>query len=128
VRGDVLGNSLATVEGTGGDDAPTILLAGHIDEIGVIVTHVDDRGYLYLEGIGGWDPQVLVAQRIRFLGRDGDVFGVVGRKPIHALKPEERDKAAKMSDLWVDIGATSRAEALERIVLDEVRAPTTSDP
>ena len=119
VHGDVLGNSLATVEGTGGADAPTILLAGHIDEIGVIVTHVDDRGYLYLEGIGGWDPQVLVAQRIRFLGRDGDVFGVVGRKPIHALKPEERDKAAKMSDLWVDIGATSRAEALERIAIGD---------
>jgi len=119
VRKDVVGNSLATVEGTGGDAAPTILLAGHIDEIGVIVTHVDDRGYVYLEGIGGWDPQVLVAQRIRFLGRHGDVVGVVGRKPIHALKPEERDKAAKFSDLWVDIGATSRAEALERIAIGD---------
>lgn len=115
VRKDVVGNSLATVEGTGGDAAPTILLAGHIDEIGVIVTHVDDRGYVYVEGIGGWDPQVLVAQRLRFLGRHGDVTGVVGRKPIHALKPEERDKAVKLADLWVDIGATSRSEALERI-------------
>ena len=73
VRADVVGNSFATVEGGGG---PTILLAGHIDEIGIIVTWIDDNGFIYFEPIGGWDPQVLVAQRIRFLGRHGDVFGV----------------------------------------------------
>ena len=115
VRKDVVGNSLATVDGTGGSAAPTILLAGHIDEIGVIVTHIDDRGYVFFEGIGGWDPPVLVAQRLRFLGQHGDVVGVVGRKPIHAFKPDERDKGVKLADLWADIGATSRAEALERI-------------
>ena len=71
VRADVVGNSLATVEGSGG---PTILLAGHIDEIGVIITYIDDNGFIYFEPIGGWDPQVLVGQRMRFLGRNGDVF------------------------------------------------------
>ena len=112
VSADVVGNSLAAVDGAGG---PTILLAGHIDEIGIIVTYVDENGFVYFEPIGGWDPQVLVAQRIRFIGRHGDVFGVVGKKPIHLIKPEEREKASKITDLWVDIGARTKAEALEHL-------------
>ena len=112
VSADVVGNSFATVEGQGG---PTILLAGHIDEIGIIVTWIDEHGFVYFEPIGGWDPQVLVAQRIRILGRNGDVFGVIGKKPIHLMKPDEREKASKITDLWIDIGATNRAEALQHI-------------
>jgi putative aminopeptidase FrvX len=112
VSADVVGNSLAVVEGAGG---LTILLAGHIDEIGIIVTYVDENGFVYFEPIGGWDPQVLVAQRIRFIGRHGDVFGVIGKKPIHLIKPEEREKASKITDLWVDVGSTSKAETLERL-------------
>ncbi|HEX3159862.1 MAG TPA: M42 family metallopeptidase [Gemmatimonadaceae bacterium] len=112
VRGDVMGNSIAVVNPTG---SPTIMLAGHIDEIGLIVNYVDDDGFVYVGPIGGWDPQVLVAQRIRLVGRDGDVIGVVGKKPIHLMKQEDREKASKMTDLWVDIGARSKAEALERI-------------
>jgi endoglucanase len=109
---DVAGNSTAEVNSSG---QPTIMLAGHIDEIGVIVTHIDDDGFVYIAPIGGWDPQVLVGQRIRFLAREGDVLGVVGRKPIHRLKPEERDKAVRLSDLWVDIGASSRNDAARTI-------------
>jgi endoglucanase len=109
VSADVHGNSIASVEGTGG--GPTILLAGHIDEIGVIVTWIDDEGYVYIGPIGGWDPQVLVGQRLRFIGRHGTVLGVVGKKPIHLMKPAEREKASQFSDLWVDIGATDRAQA-----------------
>ena len=112
VRGDVAGNSIATVNATG---APTIMLAGHIDEIGLIVTYIDDDGYLYFSGIGGWDPQVLVGQRVRLLGRVGDVFGVVGKKPVHLIKTEDRDRASKVTDLWVDIGAGNRAEAEGRV-------------
>src|SRR6185437_6202657 len=108
VRGDVAGNSIATVNADGG---PTIMLAGHIDVIGLIVTYVDDDGYLYFAPIGGWDAQVLVGQRVRLLGRAGDVFGVIGKKPIHLLKPEDRDRASKLTDLWIDIGAASRLEA-----------------
>lgn len=108
VTSDVIGNSMAAVHDAGG---PTIILAGHIDEIGVIVTYIDENGFAYIESIGGWDPQVLVAQRIRFLGRNGEVLGVIGKKPIHLMKPEEREKASKMTDLWVDIGATTREEA-----------------
>jgi putative aminopeptidase FrvX len=77
----------------------------------VIVTYIDDDGYVYIAPIGGWDPQVLVAQRIRFLGRNGDVLGAIGKKPIHLMKPDDREKASKMTDLWVDIGARTRAQA-----------------
>src|SRR5690606_35877460 len=74
VTGDVHGNSIAVVNPKG---SPTIMLAGHIDEIGVIVTWIDDDGYVHIGPIGGWDPQVLVAQRIRFIGKAGDVYGAV---------------------------------------------------
>jgi len=109
VTSDVVGNSIATVNP---DGRPTIMLAGHIDEIGVIVTYVDDEGYVYIAPIGGWDPQVLVGQRLRFAGKAGDVLGVVGKLPIHLIKPDDREKAARFKQLWVDVGATSKAEAL----------------
>jgi endoglucanase len=112
VSADVIGNSYAEA---GPADGPAILLAGHVDEIGLIVTHVDEQGFVYVGPIGGWDPQVLVGQRVRFLGRDGPVLGVVGKKPIHLMKPEEREKASKLTELWVDVGAASRDEALARL-------------
>jgi putative aminopeptidase FrvX len=112
VSGDVAGNSLAEVKSDGG---PTIMLAGHIDEIGVIINYIDDQGYGYIQPIGGWDPQVLVGQRLRFIGRKGDAFAVVGRKPIHLIKPEEREKAVKFLDVWVDFGAKTRKEAEELV-------------
>jgi len=108
VRGDVAGNSIAEVNPGG---SPTIMLAGHIDEIGVIVAYIDDQGYAYIQPIGSWDPQVLIGQRLRFIGREGDVFGVIGKKPIHLIKHDEREKAAKFADLWVDLGAKTKQEA-----------------
>jgi putative aminopeptidase FrvX len=107
---DVSGNSTATLNPGG---SPKVMLAGHIDEIGLIVTHIDDDGFLYVDGIGGWDPQVLVGQRLRLLGKSGEVPGVVGKKPIHLMKGDEREKASKMSDLWIDVGASSRSGAAE---------------
>ena len=116
VRGDVAGNSIAVVNP---DGTPTIMLDGHIDEIGVIVQYIDDEGYVHIGPIGGWDPQVLVAQRIRFLGAEGDVFGVIGKKPIHLMKTEDREKASKMTDLWVDIGAANKEEAEQWIAVGD---------
>src|SRR6201746_2259284 len=86
VTADVAGNSMAEVNPGG---SPTIMLDGHIDEIGVIVQYIDAGGYIHIAPIGGGDPQVLVGQRIRFLGNDGDVLGVVGKKPIHLMKSED---------------------------------------
>ena len=112
VTTDIAGNSMAEVNSAG---AVTIMLDGHIDEIGVIVQYIDDDGYVYISPIGGWDPQVLVGQRIRFLGNEGDVYGVVGKKPIHLMKAEDREHASKFADLWVDVGAAKRDEA-ERLL------------
>lgn len=111
VRADVRGNSYALLEGTG----PRVLLAGHIDEIGLMVSYIDDNGYLFFAPVGGWDTQVLVGQRVRLLGHQGEVIGVIGKKPIHLLKNDERDKASKIESMWIDIGANSRDEALERV-------------
>jgi endoglucanase len=111
VEGDVAGNSFARLDGSG----PRVMFAGHIDEIGVMVTHVDDDGYLSFDAIGGWDHQVFVGQRVILLGRGGQVTGVVGKKAIHLMEREERDKVSKVEDLWIDIGALTRAEAEARI-------------
>jgi endoglucanase len=109
---DVAGNCMAEVNSRG---HPTILVDGHIDEIGVIVQYIDDDGYIYISPIGGWDPQVLVGQRIRFVAPAGDVIGVVGRKPVHLMKDGDREHAVKITDLWVDIGARNRAEVDARL-------------
>jgi endoglucanase len=111
VEADVAGNSFARLEASG----PRVMLAGHIDEIGVMVTHVDDEGYLSFDTIGGWDSQVFVGQRVVLLGRGGQVAGVVGKKAIHLMEREEREKVSRVEDLWIDIGAGNRAEAEARI-------------
>jgi len=111
VDADVAGNSIAWLNPSG---SPCVMLAGHIDEIGVMVTHIDDEGFLYFEGVGGWDPQVLVAQRIRLLTKEGEVIGVVGKKPIHLIKSDEREKASKITDLWIDIGAKDKEAVAKR--------------
>ncbi|WP_038040602.1 M42 family metallopeptidase [Thermus tengchongensis] len=99
---------------------PKVLLLGHADEIGVIVSHVEEKGFLRLKPLGGWDPQVLVGQRLRFLGKRGHVLGVVGRKAVHVLKEEERKKAVELEDLFADIGAGSREEALAHLEVGAV--------
>jgi putative aminopeptidase FrvX len=111
VWSDVRGSAFAIVEG----GTPRVLLAGHIDEIGLMISYIDDDGYLSFAGVGGWDPQVLVGQRVRILGRHGELVGVIGKKPIHLMQGDERERASKLEDLWIDIGARSRAEAEERL-------------
>lgn len=108
VRVDVNGNSYATVNPGG---RPRVMLAGHIDEIGLQVTHIDEKGFLYVDEIGGWDPQVLVGQRVTILGKGGDVAGVIGKKAIHLMSSEDREKASKTKKLWVDVGVSTAEEA-----------------
>ncbi|MDQ3768636.1 MAG: M42 family peptidase, partial [Actinomycetota bacterium] len=91
-----MGSSTARVAGRETDPpAPTLAVVGHIDEIGLIVTHIDDKGFLVFAGIGGWDPQILVGQRVELMTRSGVIAGVAGRKAIHLLKEEEREKVPK---------------------------------
>jgi putative aminopeptidase FrvX len=116
VEVDVHGNSLATLNAGG---SPKIMLAGHVDEIGLMIVHVDDDGYLHFAGIGGWDSQVLVGQRVLIQGKDGGVLGVIGKKAIHLMKPDDRDRVSKITDLWIDIGARNKDEALKRISIGD---------
>jgi endoglucanase len=102
VRGDRMGNSFATLNAGG---APRVMLSGHIDEIGLMITHIDDQGFLHFTGVGGWDPQVLVGQRVRIQTGRGDVPGVIGKKAIHVMEAEERKKVSEIKNLWIDIGA-----------------------
>ncbi len=112
VRADVHGNSVAAVNPKG---APRLMLAGHIDEIGLQITHIDDEGFLYFAGIGGWDSQVLVGQRVVIAGPKGPVQGVIGKAAVHLMKKEDLDKVSRIPDLWIDVGAANKAEANERV-------------
>jgi putative aminopeptidase FrvX len=107
VSTDILGTPLALVEPKHGYDsaARRLLVMGHIDEIGLIVTHIDDDGYLWFRGVGGWDAQILVGQRVVLDTHQGPVIGVVGKKPIHLLRDEDRKKVADIRDLHIDVGA-----------------------
>ena len=90
-------------------------VVGHIDELGLLVTHIDGDGFLWFRPIGGWDEQVLPGQRVRVLARDGVVAGLIGRKPTHLMQGDEREKGARARDLWIDIGARDGAEAKARV-------------
>jgi endoglucanase len=126
VSADVMGNLTARVAGTeaGG---PTLAFVGHIDEIGLIVTHIDDKGRLFFIGVGGWDPQVLVGQRVDVTTRDGVVRGVVGRKAIHLFEEDERKKAVDLKDLCIDVGARDGDEAKSMVRVGDV-AVIAGDP
>ena len=104
---DGIGSSVARV----GEEGPLLAVVGHIDEIGLVITHIDEKGFLYFSPIGGWDPQILVGQRVEIRGKDGLVPGVVGRKPIHLLDPEQRKKVVELKGLHIDVGAADRDEA-----------------
>src|SRR3989441_9055668 len=112
VRADVHGTSVASLNPKG---KPRVMFTGHIDEIGLQITHIDEDGFLYFSGIGGWDSQVLVGQRVLLLTRDGPVHGVVGKKAVHQLKKEDLDRVTKVIDLWIDIGAASHDEPAGRV-------------
>lgn len=94
---------------------PTVMLSGHIDEIGLLVTYIDKEGLIYFKGIGGWDSQQLVGQRVRIMGYKGDIVGVIGKKPIHLMNPEDRKKISQIDDLWIDIGAKDQDEAKKHV-------------
>ncbi len=106
---DRLGSLVARKEGT--RPAPKVLVAGHMDEIGFLVTRITDEGYLKFQTLGGWWSQVMLAQRVRVWTRQGPVVGVIGSKPPHLLDEEERKKPADPKEMYIDVGAASREEA-----------------
>ena len=121
VAGDVLGNSFARV---GPEAGPPVLLLGHLDEIGLIVTHVeredaDYDGLLRVRALGTWDPQVLVGQHVIVQTRTGDVPGVIGKGPRHLMSEADLDRASRIADLWVDVGARDADEAFGLIAIGD---------
>jgi endoglucanase len=108
VRTDVHGNVVVSKN----PNAPLrLMLAGHCDQIGLIVSQIDDQGFIYTQAIGGWDPQQLIGQRMVIWTEEGPVLAVISRKPIHLLTDEERKQVVKLEDIWLDIGAKDKAEA-----------------
>ncbi len=114
VRTDLHGNVIAAKNSNA---SLRLMLAGHCDQIGMLISHIDDSGFLYAQTIGGWDPQQLIGQRMTIWTKQGAVQGVIARKPIHLLDEGERKQVVKLKELWIDIGASSKedAEACVRI-------------
>jgi putative aminopeptidase FrvX len=118
---DIVGTSIARVAAKGELASPRrLLILGHIDEIGLIVTHIDDEGYLWFRAVGGWDTQILVGQRVVLDTVRGPVRGVVGRKPIHLQREEDRKKVPEMRELHIDIGARDGEQARDLVRIGDV--------
>ncbi|HHY11661.1 MAG TPA: M42 family metallopeptidase [Firmicutes bacterium] len=96
---------------TGSSEAPRIMMAGHMDEIGMMVTYITKEGFLKFQTLGGWWDQVMLAQRVVIKTSLGDVPGLIGSKPPHILKPEERNKVTQKDQMFIDIGASSKEDA-----------------
>lgn len=112
LRTDLHGNTIAVVHAAG---TPRIMLAGHIDEIGFLVTNIDENGYCYFGPIGGHDPVIMPGQRVAIQTATGPLTGAIGRRPIHLTRGEEREKKVELVDLWIDLGARSRDEVAGQV-------------
>ncbi|MGM0441949.1 MAG: M42 family metallopeptidase [Elusimicrobiota bacterium] len=104
---DTAGNCIATLPKK---ERPRVMIAGHIDEVGFMVKYIDENGYIYFSAVGGVDTQIIPGQSVLINTSKGIIKGVVGKKPIHQLDKEEKKKASKIEDLWIDIGASDKSE------------------
>lgn len=108
VNADNLGSLIA--KKTGEENGPKVMIAGHLDEVGFMITQIDDKGFLRFQTVGGWWSQVMLAQRVTIVTEKGDVTGVIGSKPPHILSAEVRNKPVDIKDMFIDIGASSKDE------------------
>lgn len=116
VETDALGNVIATQKGKNG--SPKVMLSAHCDEIGFLVSNIDDNGYLYLQAIGGIDTELLPGRKVGIHSEKGLVSGIIGKKAIHLTRGEEKKKL-EMADLWVDIAADTKEEALQKVQIGD---------
>ena len=117
VRTDLHGNAIAVKNPSGG---PRILLAGHVDELGFMVKYVDDNGYISFGTVGGFDVALIPGRRVRIQTKSGPVTGVTGKKAIHLMTPEDRKKVPEIHELWIDIGAKDKEEALSLVSVGDI--------
>ena len=99
-RRDTMGNRFATVNS---DGDPSILFAGHIDELGLIITYINEQGFVYFDTLGGHDKTMISGRRVSILTKDGVVKGVTGKRAIHLMSPEDRKKVPETHEIWIDI-------------------------
>src|SRR4051812_44290091 len=118
VTHDTVGSTVARVPGTG--SGRSLAIVGHIDESGLTVHHIDADGFLWCTGVGGWDPIILVGQRVTLTTRSGPVPGVVGKKPIHLMREDDRKKVPLLKDLHIDIGAADGEQARRLVRIGDV--------
>lgn len=118
VGSDTMGSVWARVAGNAG--GRSLAVFGHVDEIGLIVSHIADDGFLHFDQVGGWDPQILVGQRVELMTRSGTIPGVVGKKPIHLLSADERKKVPELRDLHIDVGARDGDDAAAMVRVGDV--------
>ncbi|MCC9602197.1 M42 family metallopeptidase [Stieleria sp. JC731] len=121
VRVDIHGNLIASCGDTSG---PRLMYAGHCDQIGMLISHIDENGYVYAQTIGGWDPQQLIGQAMTIWGDDGPVPALISRKPIHLLNDQERKKVVGLDEMWLDVGAADEDQARQSIRIGD---PVTLD-
>ena len=121
IRTDKMGNLIATKHG----GPRSIMLAAHMDEIGLMAKYVDDKGFIYFTTTGGWFDQTLLNQRMILHTQSGHVYGVIGSKPPHAMKEEDLKKPVKAEDMFIDIGASTKEDAQKMGVM--AGTPITSD-
>ncbi len=114
---DALGNRIATLNPAGD---PVLMLAGHMDELGLIITYINKDGFIYFDTIGGHDLSVISGRRVLIQTAHGSVKGVTGKRAIHLMDDEDRKKVPKKHEIWIDIGAQSKKEALERVAIGDV--------
>ncbi len=117
IRTDVHGNVIAALNPNG---RPRIMLTAHADELGFIVRYIDDAGFLYFAPIGGFDPATLPGERVHIHTPSGSILGVIGSKAIHLQSHDERGKAPAISDMWLDIGVSTREEAQQLVPIGTV--------
>lgn len=116
VRADVLGNTIGVINP---DAKVRVLLAGHCDEIGMMVTYIDGKGYIYVGAVGGVDVGVIRGHRVTIHSKKGPVLGVIGGKPIHLAEASERGKVPKIKDIWIDIGAKNKKDAEKAVEIGD---------
>ncbi len=113
---DTHGNSHAVVNSGG---SPRVMFAGHYDEIGFQISYIDDKGFLWVQALGGWDAQIAQGQRVQVSTKKGVIRGVFGKIGIHMQTPEDRKKVSEIKDLWVDIGAKDRKDAEKMVEIGD---------
>jgi endoglucanase len=114
--GDALGNRIATLNPKGD---PTLMMAGHMDELGLIITYINKDGFIYFDTIGGHDRSVISGRRVIIQTENGAVKGVTGKRAVHLMDEADRKKVPEIHEIWIDIGARSKEEALKRVSIGD---------